>query len=138
MSLGMDERVTNLVYALFTGFGRIGQLRFIAISLTIILSLFLFLVLDPDFVRRDVYKVVLLVFSWCWLMQFIKRGHDFGAPAWVSLLVFFASVFLIPALFWAVMPGRARLNPAAHIQQVPLVPDQCRTRSKLPSELHLR
>lgn len=38
-------------------------------------------------------------------MQFIKRGHDFGAPGWVSLIAFFASAFLIPAFFWAVMPG---------------------------------
>lgn len=98
----MHDRITNLIYALFTWFGRVGGLRFVITSAGLLLLIVPLMAWETS---SSLQWIALQILGWGWLMQYVKRGHDFGAPAWLSLLVFFASVFLIPALFWAVMPG---------------------------------
>ena len=98
----MNDKSTNLVYALFTWFGRIGPVRFF------ITTFLLFLLASPLYVfdvPSSFQEPVMTIIAWCCLMQFIKRGHDFGAPAWMSLIAFCTIIIVIPAFFWGLMPG---------------------------------
>lgn len=98
----MNDRIANLIYDLFTWFGRSGRIRFVVTGSVLILLIWPLMSWD---VSSSLQNMISTFIGWCLMMQFIKRGHDFGAPAWVSLLVCFASICVVPAFFLAVMPG---------------------------------
>ena len=98
----MDDRATNLIYDLFTWFGRVGPIRFVITVFLLFLLMFPLMSWD---VSSSLQNTIMPIVSWCLLMQFIKRGHDFGAPAWLSVIVAFSIIVVIPPILWVVMPG---------------------------------
>ena len=103
----MDNVATNLFLNIFTWIGRSGCIRFVITGSLLLLVTSLITFWD---VPSSIQNIMLPILSWAWLMQFVKRGHDFGLPAWASLIACFTSFAVIPALFWAVMPGDDTYN----------------------------
>jgi len=103
----MDDKVTNLIDALFTWSGRIGPVRFVVTFFLILLLSTLLILWEAT---ASLQSFISPIIGWCLLMQFVKRGHDFGAPGWVSMIAALASVCVVPISFWAVMPRDNNYN----------------------------
>lgn len=87
--------------------GRIGRAEYLAVGGSLLALQMLVFALSESV--SGAFLLLVPVVGWCFFMQVVKRGHDFGAPGILSVGGIFLTSFVVPAI-WAVIPGASRPN----------------------------